>query len=109
MILFRNAECGRTLFDGHESGVEGGHEAGLRKGVLQGEEFVLGDGVGTGLEDGFRTDGTQVRPVSVPQRQLAAVVFGGEQAVFVAGFHQFTCKGRKLIAISVRVLLGAAS
>ena len=49
-----------TLLDADVSQVGEGHEGGLWQGILQGEEFVLGDGVGAGLEHGPGSNGGEV-------------------------------------------------
>ena len=77
-----------TLLDRHISRVGGGHEAGLGQGVLQGEELVLGDHVGPGLEDGPGADGGQVEALLVPEGDVAAVILAREQTVLVQLGHQ---------------------
>ena len=70
-----------TLLDRDISGVGGGHEGGLRQGVLQREEFILGHRLWAGLEDSPGPDGGKVEALRVAQSDETAVVLASEVAV----------------------------
>lgn len=59
-----------TLFDWNISRVESSDERGLRKRVLQGEQFIFGDRLRTSFEHGLRADRRQICAARVSQGQL---------------------------------------
>ncbi len=73
------------MFDGHVSGVGGGHEGGLWQRVLQREELILGHRLRPGLQNSPGANGGQVEALRVAQGNEAAVVFAGEVAILEKG------------------------
>lgn len=91
-----------TLLDRDVASVEGSNKARLGQRVFKGEELVLGDVLGSRLEDSLGTDGAEVGTLAVTQRQLAAVVLGRVQAVWVAHIDQLALPAEVLVVACVQ-------
>ena len=66
------------MFNGDISCVGCSHKAGLREGVLQGEELIFGHGHRPRLENGPGSDGGQILALVVSEGNVAAMVFHGK-------------------------------